>query len=110
MTWVLAQLSHIILHFSDIANRCIPTGPFSVSAANGPAGRGNTVIVTTEAHDAASQKQLVADLSDVYAAQRIETRAINSADDLRQALYTTYDTFAYLLQTMALLAAVLGKA
>jgi len=66
-------------------------------------------IVISEAHDAASREQLVAHLSDVYAAQHIETRNLSSADDLRQILHTTFDTLAYLLWAMALLAAFVGS-
>jgi putative ABC transport system permease protein len=74
----------------------------------GHAGRGNTVLVTSEAHDAPSRERLAADLRDVYQTQRIETATLRSADELRQTLYTTIDGISYLLLAMAFLAAVVG--
>jgi putative ABC transport system permease protein len=74
----------------------------------GHAGRGNTVLVTSEAHDAPSRERLADDLRDVYQTQRIETATLRSADELRQTLYTTIDGISYLLLAMAFLAAVVG--
>jgi putative ABC transport system permease protein len=83
--------------------------PFeALTQAAGHANRGNTVIVISEAHDASAQERLVADLSDVYAAQRIETAKLQSADQFRQMVYTSFDMFSYLLLTMALLVAAVG--
>ncbi|MBN1811630.1 MAG: ABC transporter permease [Anaerolineae bacterium] len=74
----------------------------------GRAGRGNMAIVISEVHDVPAREQLIADLSDAYAAQHIEARNLNSADDLRQTLNMAFDTLAYLLGAMAFLAAVVG--
>jgi putative ABC transport system permease protein len=83
--------------------------PFDALAQEaGHAGRGNTAIVISEAHDVQAQTQLVADLSDLYAAQHIETMTVRSAEEYRQMSNTMFDVITYLLLTMALMAAVVG--
>jgi putative ABC transport system permease protein len=83
--------------------------PFDALAQEaGHVGRGNTVIVISEAHVGSAQAQLVTDLSDLYAAQRIETTTLRSAEEYRQMGSTMFDVITYLLLTMAFLAAVVG--
>jgi putative ABC transport system permease protein len=83
--------------------------PFDALAQEaGHAGRGNTAIVISEAHDVQAQTQLVADLSDLYTAQHIETMTVRSAEEYRQMSNTMFDVITYLLLTMALMAAVVG--
>jgi putative ABC transport system permease protein len=104
-TWTVVGLL-VMTRRADPVDNYVPFGALTREA--GHAHRGNTVVVMSEAHDAPSQERLVADLGDVYAAQRIETAKLQSADDLRQMIYTSFDAFSYLLLTMAFLLAVVG--
>jgi putative ABC transport system permease protein len=74
----------------------------------GHADRGNMVMVMSETHDAKSQGRLIAALGDAYAAQRIETATLRSADEFRQMSRSMFDVIFYLLLTMAFLAAIVG--
>ena len=104
-TWTVVGLL-VMTRRADPVDNYVPFGALTQEA--GHAHRGNTVVVISEAHDAPSQERLVTDLGDVYAAQRIETAKLQSADDLRQMVYTSFDAFSYLLLTMAFLLAVVG--
>ena len=104
-TWTVVGLLALTRRADPVDNYV----PFDALAqAAGHADRGNTVVVISERHDAASQERLVAALGDVYAAQRIETTKLQSADDFRQMIYTSFDALSYLLLTMALLVAGVG--
>ena len=74
----------------------------------GHAGRGNMVMVMSMVHDSKAQERLLGDLGDAYAAQRIETATLRSADEFRQMSYAMFDIIFYLLMTMAFLAAAVG--
>jgi putative ABC transport system permease protein len=83
--------------------------PYEVMAREaGHADRGNMVMVVAVAKDAGAQERLAAALSDAYAAQRIETATLRSADEFRQMSYAMFDIIFYLLLVMAFLAAVVG--
>ncbi|MBN1976636.1 MAG: ABC transporter permease [Anaerolineae bacterium] len=83
--------------------------PYEVMAREaGHADRGNMVMVVAAAQDAGVQERLATALSDVYAAQRIETATLRSADEFRQMSYAMFDVIFYLLLTMALLAVIVG--
>ncbi|MBN1810780.1 MAG: ABC transporter permease, partial [Anaerolineae bacterium] len=102
-TWTVVGL---ILDVTPGTGNFVPFDALALEA--GHAGRGNTVIVISEAHDGSAQAQLVADLSDLYAAQHIETTTLRSAEEYRQMGSTMFDVITYLLLTMAFLAAVVG--
>jgi putative ABC transport system permease protein len=105
-TWTVVGLLALTRRADPVDNYV----PFdALTQAAGHAGRGNMVIVISGTHDAPSQERLVADLSDVYVAQRIETTKLQSADEFSQMVYTSFDMFSYLLLTMALLIAVVGS-
>ena len=83
--------------------------PYEVMAREaGHVGRGNMVMVMSAVHDAGAQERLAGALGDAYAAQRIETATLRSADEFRQMSYAMFDIIFYLLLTMAFLAAVVG--
>jgi putative ABC transport system permease protein len=83
--------------------------PYEVLAQEaGHAGRGNTVMVVSSAHDVETQERLVGGLSDAYVAERIDIATLRSAHDFRQMSYAMFDIMFYLLLTMAFLAAVVG--
>jgi putative ABC transport system permease protein len=107
LTWTVVGLLSVTGAAGPDVTNFVPFDALTREA--GHADRGNMVIVISEVHDVASQEQLVADLSDVYAAQHIEAWNLSSADDLRQTLYTTFETFSYLLWAMAFLSAAVGS-
>ena len=83
--------------------------PYEIMAREaGHADRGNMVMVVAAEKDAGAQERLAAALSDAYAAQRIETATLRSADEFRQMSHALFDIIFYLLLVMAFLAAVVG--
>jgi putative ABC transport system permease protein len=106
-TWAVVGLLSLTAAAGPEMTNFVPFGALTGEA--GRAGWGNMAIVISEGHDASAREQLIADLSDAYAAQHIEARSLNSADDLRQTLNMAFDTLAYLLGAMAFLAAAVGS-
>lgn len=106
-TWTVVGLLSLTAAAGPEMTNIVPFGALTEEV--GRAGWGNMAIFISEVHDASAREQLIADLSDAYAAQHIEARSLNSVDDLRQTLNMAFDTLAYLLGAMAFLAAVVGS-
>ena len=105
-TWTVVGLLSLDISAGSVTN-FVPFDTLVKEA--GHAGRGNTVVVISDVHDAASQERLVDALSDVYAARRIEWTTLSSAEELCQDLYAAFDMISYLLLTMVFLAAIVGS-
>jgi putative ABC transport system permease protein len=105
-TWTVVGL---IQDVSPDPNRdsAVPFDALTQAARH--AGRGNTVTVTSAAHDAPSRERLATALADVYTAEHIETTSLITADGLSQDTLSAFDTLSYLLVAMAFLAAVVGS-
>jgi putative ABC transport system permease protein len=106
-TWTVVGLLSLTAAAGPEMTNFVPFGALTEEV--GRAGWGNMVIVISEGHDVPAREQLIADLGDTYAAQHIEARNLNSAEDLRQTLNMAFDTLAYLLGAMAFLAAAVGS-
>jgi putative ABC transport system permease protein len=70
--------------------------------------RGWMVAVVGEERTPEFERQLIQDLRDVYAANRIETRWLESASEERASMREEFEIFLYLLAMMAILATVVG--
>jgi putative ABC transport system permease protein len=102
-TWTVVGLS---LNTTPALVNFVPYEAMAREA--GHADRGNMVMVVAAAKDAGAQERLAAALSDAYAAQRIETATLRSADEFRQMSYAMFDIIFHLLLVMAFLAAAVG--
>jgi putative ABC transport system permease protein len=70
--------------------------------------RGWMVAVVGKEHSPECERQLIQDLRDVYAANRIETSRLESASEERASMREEFEIFLYLLVMMAMLAATVG--
>ncbi len=80
----------------------------ALARETGSVNRGSIVVVMTGHHDAETQRRVMDALEDTYAARRIETASLQSANEFREQSQIVFDVIAYLLLTMALVAAVVG--
>lgn len=80
----------------------------ALARETGSVNRGGIVVLSSESHDSETQRRVMEALEDACAARHIETASLQSANEFRAQSKIVFDVIAYLLLTMALVAAVVG--
>jgi putative ABC transport system permease protein len=81
----------------------------ALARETGSVNRGNILMVTTEAHDLATQQRVGYELDAALTAYQMDTASVGSAIEERETERAMFQPMIYIMLTMAALAALVGS-